>query len=239
MATRSGACKCTVRRGKLDNHVLPETPAEGDSGHCTARLSRYSTEMTSVSDPVSAWDQATLAFYSHEAPAYVAKSKAGASRWLDNFMQALPARARVLDLGCGSGRNAEVLLAHGFEVDQRLGRPVCIMRFDELSAVNAYDGIWANASLLHVPRAALSETMALVLRALKPGGLHFASYKAGDSAGRDILGRYYNYLDRNAVKHFYSLSGRWDVLSVTDYIGSEYEGRPALWIAITARKPPE
>ena len=118
------------------------------------------------------------------------KSKAGASRWLADFMKALPTGAHILELGCGSGRDAEALLAHGFDVDasdgtpamaaeaeQRLGRPVCIMRFDELSAVDAYDGIWANASLLHVPRAALSKILALVLRALKPGGLHFASYK--------------------------------------------------------------
>ena len=224
----------------------------GESGRCTARRSPYSGDMAPFTDPVAAWDQATLTFYGHEAPAYVAKSKGGASRWLADFMQALPTGARILELGCGSGRDAEALLAHGFDVDatdgtpamaaeaeQRLGRPVCIMRFDELSAVDAYDGIWANASLLHVPRAALSKMLALVLRALKPGGLHFASYKAGESAGRDILGRYYNYLDRNAVKHFYSRSGRWDILSVTDYVGSEYEGHPAPWISITARKPPE
>jgi SAM-dependent methyltransferase len=209
-------------------------------------------EMDPFTDPVAAWDQATLTFYGHEAPAYVAKSKAGASRWLGDFMQALPARARILELGCGSGRDAEALLARGFEVDatdgtptiaavaeQRLGRPVRIMRFDELSAVDAYDGIWANASLLHVPRIALSGILARVLRALKPGGLHFASYKAGKAAGRDVFGRYYNYLDPNAVKHFYSRSGRWDILSVTDYVGSEYEGHQAPWIAITARKPPD
>jgi SAM-dependent methyltransferase len=208
--------------------------------------------MDPITDPLPVWDQATLSFYSHEAPAYVAKSKASPSRWLTDFMQRLPTGGRILELGCGSGRDAEALLAHGFEVDatdgtpavaaeaeRRLGHPVHIMRFDELSAVNAYDGIWANASLLHVPRAALSGILALVFRALKPGGLHFASYKTGNSAGRDLLGRYYNYLDRDAGKHFYSRSGRWDDLTVTDYVGSKYEGHPAPWIAITARKPPE
>ena len=92
--------------------------------------------MDPITDPVAVWDQATLTFYGHEAPAYVAKSKAGASRWLADFMQALPTGARILELGCGSGRDAEALLAHGFDVDatdgtpamaaeaeQRLGRP--------------------------------------------------------------------------------------------------------------------
>jgi SAM-dependent methyltransferase len=206
--------------------------------------------MDPSTDPLAVWDQATLTFYGHEAPAYVAKSKAGASRWLADFMQALPVGARILDLGCGSGRDAEALLAHGFHVDatdgapaiaaeakQRLGRPVRIMRFDELSAVDSYDGIWANASLLHVPRPALTVILALVLRALKPGGLHFASYKGGMSAGRDGSGRYYNYLDLDAAKHFYSGSGRWERLLATDYLSSGYEGDQEEWIAITARKP--
>jgi SAM-dependent methyltransferase len=222
-----------------------------ENGHCTAWRGQYSADIDPITDPLPVWDQATLAFYTHEAPAYVAKSKVGASRWLADFITGLPTGARILELGCGSGRDAEALLAHGFEVDvtdgtpaiaaaaeMRLGRPVRTMRFDELSAVDAYDGIWANASLLHVPRTALCGILARVLCALKPGGLHFASYKVGTSAGRDILGRYYNYLDRNTVKHFYSQSGRWDTMAVTDYIARGYEGPPASWIAVTARKRP-
>jgi len=84
-------------------------------------------------------------------------------------MRVLPARVRILELGCGSSGDAEAFLARGLEVDgtdgtravaavaeQRLGRPARIMRFDELSVVDAYDGIWANASLLHMPRTAES-----------------------------------------------------------------------------------
>ena len=222
----------------------------GESGRCTGGLDWYSSGMDHTIDPALAWDQATLNFYGLEAPIYAASGKAGTSRWLCDFMRALPSGARILELGCGGGRDAEAMLAHGFDVDttdgtpamaaeaeQRLGRPVRIMRFDELSDVDAYDGIWANASLLHVPRTALSGVLTLVRRALKPGGLHFANYKAGEAAGRDVLGRYYNYLDRNALDHIYSRSGQWDVLSVTDYVGGGYEGGQGPWIAITARRP--
>jgi len=215
-----------------------------------ATRGQYSHDMVPITDLLPLWDQSTSAFYDQEEATYAAKGKVGSSRWLTDFMRALPDGARILELGCGNGRDAAALLTHGFDVDpidgspaiaaaaeQRLGRPIRVMRFDELAAVDTYDGIWANASLLHVPRAALSTILARVLRALKPGGLHFASYKAGETAGRDILGRYYNYLDRNAVNHFYAGSGRWDVLSVTDYIGTEYGSNPVPWIAITARKP--
>jgi SAM-dependent methyltransferase len=201
-------------------------------------------------DTAIAHDQATLDFYAAEAPVYVASGKGGVSRWLDGFAQELPVGARILELGCGGGRDAEALLARGFDVDatdgtpamaakaaERLGRPVRVMRFDELSEVNSYDAIWANASLLHVPRAALGEVLALILRALKPGGLHFANYKAGGIAGRDRLGRYFNYPDREALIAAYGGSGRWDVLSVIDYTGGGYEGGQGPWIAITARRP--
>ena len=79
--------------------------------------------MDPFTDPVVAWDKATLTFYCREAPAYVAKSKVGASQWLAHFIQALPTRARILELGCGSGRDAEALLAHGFDVDATDGTP--------------------------------------------------------------------------------------------------------------------
>lgn len=202
-------------------------------------------------DASNAYDQATLNFYADEAPVYVASGKGGVSRWLDSFAQALPVGARILELGCGGGRDAEALLARGFDVDatdgtlamaakaaQRLGRPVRVMRFDELSDVSSYDAVWANASLLHVPRVALADVLALIFRALKPGGLHFANYKAGGTAGRDRLGRYFNYPDRTELIAAYARSGLWDVLSVTEYIGGGYEGGQGPWLAITARRPP-
>jgi SAM-dependent methyltransferase len=207
--------------------------------------------MDQPADPSNAYDQATLNFYADEAPVYVASGKGGVSRWLDGFAQVLPAGARILELGCGGGRDAEALLARGFDVDatdgtpamaakaaERLGRPVRVMRFDELSDVRSYDAVWANASLLHVPYPALADVLVLILRALKPGGLHFANYKAGGTAGRDRLGRYFNYPDRTALIAAYARSGDWDVLSVIDYIGGGYEGGQGPWTAITARRPP-
>lgn len=202
--------------------------------------------------PFLAHDPATLDFYDREAPDYVASGKGGVSRWLDGFMQALPAGARILELGCGGGRDAQAMLAHGFDVDPtdgtpamaakaaaRLGRPVRVMRFDELADAGAYDAVWANASLLHVPRDALPDVLARVFRALRPGGLHFASYKAGGVAGRDRLGRYFNHPDRDALLDAYARSARWDVASAVDYVGGGYEDGQGPWIAITAQRPLE
>jgi SAM-dependent methyltransferase len=201
-------------------------------------------------DPMTARDQATLDFYEREALSYVAGTKSGVVRWLGEFMQMLPAGARVLELGCGGGRDAETLLAHGFDVDptdgapamaaqaeRRLERPVKVMRFDELADIDVYDGVWAHASLLHAPRPALATILSAAFRALKPHGLFFANYKTGNEDGRDRLDRYNNYPDRQILLETYLSSGPWEILSATDYVGGSYGGGKTPWIAIFARKP--
>lgn len=196
-------------------------------------------------------DQPTLDFYEREASAYAANAKSKVSRWLEDFMEALPAGAQVLDLGCGAGQDAEAMLGRGFDVDaadgssamaaqaeQLLKRPVKIMRFDELSANCAYDGVWANASLLHVPFAALIQVLMLVFQALKPGGVQFATYKSGTAAGRDALGRYYNYPNEAALLAAYAQAAPWSALTTEKGFGSGYDGEQCSWIAVTAHRSP-
>lgn len=195
-------------------------------------------------------DEATLVFYAGAAPVYSASGPSGVSRHLPGFLDLLPPGASILELGCGGGRDSEEMLAQGFQVDPtdgvpeiagqaeaRIGRTVRVIRFDELDAVEAYDAVWANACLLHVPREALPGVLLKVSRALKPGGLHFASYKGGGVEGRDKLGRYFNYLSVEEVVAIYKHSAEWDVLSLMEYIGGGYEGGQGPWVAITVRKP--
>jgi hypothetical protein len=110
------------------------------------------------------------------------------------------------------------------------------MRFDELEASEDYDAVWANASLLHVPRPALPHILCLIFTALKPRGLHFATYKTGGREGRDDHGRYYNHLDRTEVLELYRAAAPWEVEGVVDYVEDGYMGKPSPWVAITVRK---
>src|SRR3989344_2704861 len=198
----------------------------------------------------AARDQATLGFYADASPVYVASGPGGASRHLDAFLRLLAPGARILELGCGGGRDSEEMLARGFKLDatdgvpeiarkaeERIGRPVRVMRFDELDAVDEYDGVWAHASLLHVPRPTLPGVLALVFRALKPGGTHFANFKGGGCEGRDAFGRYFNYLTADEVRAAYGRSAEWDIQSLTEYLGGGYDGVQGPWVGITARKP--
>ncbi|MGY4507222.1 SAM-dependent methyltransferase [Bradyrhizobium sp. USDA 3650] len=119
-----------------------------------------------------------------------------------------------------------MMLAEGFSVratdgspemaeiaSQRLGHAVEAMRFDQLDAHEAYDGVWASACLLHVPRDELAGILARVHRALRPSGVFYASYKMGEDDGRDSLGRYYNYASPEWLEATYANAGRWITLS--------------------------
>ncbi|HXP95102.1 MAG TPA: class I SAM-dependent methyltransferase [Telmatospirillum sp.] len=196
------------------------------------------------------FDTATLRFYAEEAPIYSGSGPGGISRHLGSFLRRLAPGARILELGCGGGRDAEAMVASGFHVDptegvpeiahqaeQRLMRKVRVMRFDELDAVKAYDAVWASASLIHVPRSSLPEVIRLVFRALRPGGLHFATYKAGGVEGRDSKGRYYNYLSPDQLLDVYHRSSSWEDVEILEYKGGGFDGGEGPWVAIAARRP--
>lgn len=194
-------------------------------------------------------DDRTLKFYADEARRYVGHERGSMAARLDAFLSALPAGGRVLELGTGGGDDARYMLDRGFAVEptdaspelaaiagERLGIPVRVMRFDQLDADGRYDGVWANAALLHAPRAELTDEFARILRALKPGGVLVASFKAGNAEGRDGFGRYYNYLDRDALADHMTAAGRWTGLDFDEVDGGGYDNQPTRWLWVTARR---
>ena len=113
--------------------------------------------------------------------------------------------------------------------------PVRILRFENLDDHAAYDGIWACASLLHVPAASLDDILARIHRALRPGGIFTASFKAGTGEGHDQFGRYYNYPTPAALRASYS-AARWDHVSIDAKMGSGYDNKPTEWLWVTGKR---
>lgn len=198
----------------------------------------------------AAFDPATLDFYAREAAVYTASGPDGISRHLPAFLARLPPGARILELGCGAGRDSAHMIEQGFDLDptdgvdamarqaaQRVGRPVRLLRFDELDIDRGYDAVWASASLLHVPRAALGDVLGRIWRALKPGGWHGATYKGGGTEGRDAHGRYYNYPDAPTLRALHRAAAPWSDLETEEYPGGSYGGAPSPWVSILARRP--
>ena len=121
-------------------------------------------------------------------------------------------------------------------LQQRLGRTVETLLFHELDEVEAYDAVWANACLLHVPRHELGGILGLIWRALKPAGAFYASYKTGDGAGRDALNRYYNYPSPDWLRATYDEAGKWSSLSITSGEVKGFDDKMASMLFVFAQK---
>ena len=114
----------------------------------------------------------------------------------DWFLSHLPAGAKILDFGCGAGRDAKYFAEKGYgvvatdgseelcKVARRLtGVTVKQMLFSELDETESYDGIWACASILHLQKDELADVLQKMIRAVKTGGYLYMSFKYGTFEG--------------------------------------------------------
>ncbi|UPK00430.1 class I SAM-dependent methyltransferase [Bradyrhizobium sp. 170] len=197
----------------------------------------------------AAVDEETLQFYRGNAEAYARRTFTSRQARLTAFLAPLPPGASILELGCGAGGDTAEMLARGFEVratdgspemadvaSKHLGRTVETLLFHELDEVDAYDAVWANACLLHVPRPELADVLARIWRALRPAGVFYASYKAGDGGGRDTLNRYYNYPSPDWLHATYAKAGRWNSLSIESGEVRGFDDKIASMLFVVARK---
>lgn len=102
---------------------------------------------------------------------------------------------KILDIGCGSGRDAEYFLNKGLDV---IGIDLS-NRFIEISQakvpkakfikmdmrninfpVNSFDGIWSMASILHIPKLEVKDTIIKFREVLKTNGIIYISVKLGE-----------------------------------------------------------
>ena len=146
----------------------------------------------------------TLDFYNENATIFIEGTvNVDFTQVQDIFLEYLPDHAKILDFGCGSGRDAKYFLDHGYDVDAvdgsvelckaasaYTGIVVKQMLFHELDAEDVYDGIWACASILHVKREELPVILQKMCRALKASGWMYLSFKYGDFDG-ERNGRYF------------------------------------------------
>ena len=128
------------------------------------------------------------------------------------FLNELPKHARILDLGCGSGRDSLAFKNKGYLVDaidysevlvqraiQFTGIQVKLKSFYEIEEHEIYDGIWACASLLHCERDRLAEVIERLIKASKPNGVLYMSFKYG-STDREKDGRKFTDLNENQAR---------------------------------------
>ncbi|EHW0634560.1 class I SAM-dependent methyltransferase [Vibrio vulnificus] len=130
----------------------------------------------------------------------------------DQFLPHLDPNGAILDAGCGSGRDAKHFKALGFRVtafdanqalvelaSRHLEQHVIHAKFDTFRAEpNSFDGIWACASLLHVPDKELGATFLTLSQLLRPQGLFYCSFKYGQAA-QVRNGRFFTDMDEHKL----------------------------------------
>lgn len=164
------------------------------------------------------------------------------------FLSKLDKNAHILDFGCGSGRDTKAFLNQGYQVEatdgsaelcklaiQYTGITVRHMLFQDLSAADQYDGIWACSSILHLPLDELSDVMRKMTAALKPNGIIYTSFKYGTFSG-ERNGRYFTDMTESTFKAF--IRNIADLVTEEQWISSDVRpGRgEEQWLNIILRK---
>lgn len=197
-------------------------------------------------------DPATLTFYAENADAYAARDIGERHfKAVEVFTARLAPGACVLDLGCGGGWASERLAQMGFDVhavdgcaefaaltSKRIPRPARVLAFEDLDYESAFDGVFASATLHHVPKRALPDVLKRVAAALKPGGVLYASFKQGSGEARDTLGRFYAYYEADELQSLINQTPGLAFESAVVRDGMSYTGEPAPILSIFATKTP-
>jgi SAM-dependent methyltransferase len=109
--------------------------------------------------------------------------------------------------------------------------------FDDIHEANAYDGIWANFSLLHASAQDFPRHLSALYRALRPGGSFHIGMKLGAGSKRDHLGRFYSFYSQPELTEFLTIAG----FVVDDASTGEETGLAGTvepWIVLRAHKQP-
>ena len=121
----------------------------------------------------------------------------------DRFLKYVSQRGKIIDMGCGSGRDVAAFIERGYEAigvdaSKELAElasgekkiPVMVGDMTTWIADEPVDGIWCCASLLHLQDRELKRFIDNLCINLKRGGALYVSVKSGVVTGFDDKGRY-------------------------------------------------
>lgn len=159
----------------------------------------------------------------------------------ETFTKHLAPGGRVLDAGCGSGRDAKAFQEMGYQVEafdassamvelarEHTGLPVQLMTFADVDWKEEFDGIWSCASLLHVPALELPGVMRRLADALKPGGVWYVSFKYGEGE-REVDGRRFTDRDEASLRRMLALVQEIEIKSLWTTLDKR-PGRDEVWL---------
>jgi len=195
--------------------------------------------------------ESTHDYYEHKAEQYFLNTINLDMKFLHKrFLEHVPRGGRILDAGSGSGRDTLAFIQQGFHVEAfdasvKLAsmssnitkNKTKVMTFLDVCEVERYDGIWACASLLHIPSGELANIFNLLKRALKKGGAIYVSFQYGTSERTASDGRYFSDMDEQKLKRIINKESQLLLKEIWRSKGIKHFSKDEVWLnAIAIRQ---
>ena len=191
----------------------------------------------------------TIAYYNQNTQSFIERTVHLHMSFSQNkFISLLSPGMRILDAGCGSGRDSKFFMEKGFAVQamdgsekmcqmaqEYIGQPVVCMAFEEMDWEEEFDAIWACACLLHVKKEALSKILGRFHRALKEEGIFYASFKLGDRE-EERLGRLFSDYHLEEIEKVFLQDGLFELIESYETQDSRPDYKDKPWVNIIVRK---
>ena len=169
----------------------------------------------------------TIEYYNKNAEAFIQSTiDVDMSGLYSEFEKYLFSGCKILDLGCGSGRDSKYFMDKGYQITavdpsevmcasikKIFGINVLKMSAEDIVFVEEFDAIWACASLLHIKMSEMKMVLNKCTQSLKKGGYMYASWKYGK--GERIDGyRYFCDFDEESIKKVLSVISNIKIVKV-------------------------
>ncbi len=154
----------------------------------------------------------TIDYYNKNAQGFYERTvNADVKDVYDAFLPYVLQGGKILDVGCGIGRDSKFFKEHGYNVtafdgseemvrmaSEHVGGEVLHLFYKDIDFEKEFDGIWACASLIHVPYNEFESILVKLHSSLKDTGVFYASFKYGDHK-RSIEGRDFYDFDEESI----------------------------------------
>jgi SAM-dependent methyltransferase len=195
-------------------------------------------------------NNSTIDYYNRNHSKYRTRTKdQDLSELYAPFLKLLPPHGRILDAGCGVGRDLKHFGDLGYQVEgidasiellkhARLisDAPCNLLAFEDVHWVGEFDGVWACASLLHLSKNIIRDAVGGLTRALKKDGVLYASLQKGEGEHQLSDGRFFAKYGTAELEKIISETDGLELINIWKTIDSSGTRPNIVWINFLAKR---